>query len=426
MICIALLALLCIFVLVILCIISKKNRYRVHQHHTVIEPIFIVRPHEAVQDSMVEIEVEDNLQMARAFKNESKDAPQALHHYLVAFQKHGYEDAVIEIAELYAYGLHPNVPPEKILAGRIFNYICHDQDFSQRAKDYAKYVLHNITPLMYNDIDRIQDSFSYLLPTNIVELISKIHPITLVPTEQHAPMVIVDDTDNDAIVVMTSIIVNDSQNVHDSELQNAAKKNIDTLSPSDDDTDHIHVLRTTYQTHPKLSNMDKQNISLVLDSINDTNVHSKYGKTEMQILNAIWNRIHSDVNKTNKDELVLALADQLASAVEHGTVVCSTGKIMRIVSSLEAIDMGNDMAPLKPKWAIEREIAEAAIQVRNSVLSSRPRHVVDAYNEGENEELADMMRDMLTQKCHVDYVKPGIINNEEALRFILQPFLDSF
>ena len=370
-------------------------------------------------------EEEDDLQMARVFKNELKDGIQALHHYVLAFQNYGYEDAVIEIAELYAYGLHPNIPPEKIIAGRIFKYICYCEEFSQRSKDYAKYVLHNITPLMYDDIDRIQYKYSQLLPTNIIELISNVKPNTLVPTEQHAPLVIVNDTDTNTIVVVTPVIVNDSQNVHDSQLQNAAKKNIDTLSMGDD-TDHIDIIKTIYKTHPKLATIDKDNISIVLNSINDKNVHSKYGKTEMQILNAIWNRINSNVNNTHKEELVLALADQLASAVEHGTVVCSTGKIMRIISSLEAIDQGNDITPLKPKWAIDREIAEAAIKVKNTVLSSRPRHIVDAYNSGEDDELVTAMQDMLTQKCYDDYVKPGIINNEAALQLILQPFLDSF
>jgi hypothetical protein len=391
-----------------------------------VEPVFITRQREVVQVEELGQD-EDHLRMARMFKNEKRDGLQALHHYIVAFQEHGYEDAVIEVAELYSYGLHPSVPPEKILAGRIFNYICHSQQFSQRSKDYAKYVLHNIAPLMYDDTDRSVGSHSCFLPSNIVEILTSVEPDTLICTEQHAPLVVTED-ENDAIIVITPPIVSDSQNVHDSELQNAAKKNIDVLYSSDDESDPRLVMNTIYQTHPKLSPDDKLNISLVLDSINDTNTHSKYGKTEMQILNAIWGRINSPVNNKNKDELVLSLADQLSSAVEHGAVVCSTGKIMRIVSSLEAIDLGNDITPLKPKWAIEREISEAAIKARSSVLSSQPKHVVSAYNTGESEgeHLACKMRDILEKKCYADYVKTGIIDSEAALKLILQPFLDSF
>lgn len=418
-----------IIALLILCLLLTAlfvtARRRVPFETTPVEPVFIARQREIVQ--VDELKYVDHLHMARMFKNEKQDGVQALHHYVVAFQKHGYEDAIIEIAELYSYGLHPSVPPEKILAGRIFNYICHSQQFSQRSKDYAKYVLHNIAPLMYDDTDRSTGSNSCFLPTNIVEILTSVEPDVLICTEQHAPIVVIED-DHDATIVITPPIVSDSQNVHDSELQNAAKKNIDVLYSSQDESDPRQVINAIYQTHPKLSPKDKLNISLVLDSINDTNVHSKYGKTEMQILNAIWGRINSPVNNKNKDELIMSLADQLSSAVEHDTVVCSTGKIMRIVSSLEAIDLGNDIASLKPKWAIEREISEAAIKARSSVLSSHPKHLVNAYNNGDSEgdDLSRKMRDILENKCYNDYVKPGIIDSKEALKLILQPFLDSF
>lgn len=384
----------------------------------------------------------DHLAVARMYKNVENDALAALHHYMIAFETHGYEDAIIEIGELYSYGSHPHTPPEKIIAGRIFLYICHSDEFSQRSKDYAKYVLKNIEPLMYDDIDSLLGGTNKkYLPTNIIDAIVHAQPNILIQTEQHAPIILPNNIitnnnnitnsnnkiNNKPIIITAPAVVNDAQNVHDSVLQNAAKRNIDAMSAlNESDYDPRHEIGTICDTHPGISAQDRDSIVKVLESINDKNVHSKYGKTELEILNTVWNRINSPVNKKNKDELIKSLADQLASGVENDAVVCSTGKIMRIVSSLEAIDLGKDVVPLKPKWAIEREIAEAAILVRKNVLSSKPKHVVDAYDKGEDDDLVKEMQSMLIQKCNKDYVEPGIINNIESMHLILEPFLDSF
>ena len=221
---------------------------------------------------------------------------------------------------------------------------------------------------------------------------------------------------------------NDSQNVHDGELQNAAKSNLEAIENTtnivDEDT---NVIKKIFETHLGLSSTEKKHIVRVLDSINHESKHSKYDRTEGEILNTVWARINDPVNTERRDELILSLGHQLASGVEHDYVVCSTGKIMRMVGSLEALDAQYEevLVPLKPRWAIEREIADSAAKIRTDVLQESSQEDRGKYETGEHAELTELMRQRLLEKCTNDYVNPGIINSIEAMRVIVEPYLDS-
>jgi hypothetical protein len=371
-------------------------------------------------------EEENYINIATESKNELNDGLKALHNYIEAYKLYGSEDALLEICELYAYGLHPYISPEKVIAGRLINFILESERFSQSCKDYARYLLSNIVDMMYDDIDRIYGYNMIYLPSNIVDIVANINLDHITHTTRVAPVIQIKQ--NEAPVIILPQIQNDAQNVHDSELQNAANANMDILARQTQTvySDEIDEIKVIFETHPKISNDDKNKIYRVLNSINNKDKHSKYNKTEQEILNLVWNRINNDINKNNKDELILSLANQLISAVEEDTVVCSTGKIMRIMGSLEALDNGNDLNALKPKWAIENEIAHMSIKIRDDVLSSQSKTEINKYNNGENENLSNKMRTLLLNKCIEDYVKPGIIKSKEAIDVIIKPYLDSF
>jgi hypothetical protein len=96
----------------------------------------------------------------------------------------------------------------------------------------------------------------------------------------------------------------------------------------------------------------------VVDSLSDL-PHSTYGVSEREALLAVWHKIK---NSENSENLTETLAKQLASGVERGSVVCSSGKIARITSSLDGTF--NGAAP-KPMWAIREEIGSLAAKIRN-------------------------------------------------------------
>ena len=53
------------------------------------------------------------------------------------------------------------------------------------------------------------------------------------------------------------------------------------------------------------------------------------------------------------------LALQLASGIEHGLIVCSRGRIIRVAGTLDQTDAG-DILNIKPTWAVESELGDLA------------------------------------------------------------------
>ena len=77
------------------------------------------------------------------------------------------------------------------------------------------------------------------------------------------------------------------------------------------------------------------------------------------------NRINSKDNEVNKDELVTSFIKSLDSGIEYDKPVCSTGKIVRMISSLEKLD-NNDIVNIKPGWAFDKEIGDMVVNTREN------------------------------------------------------------
>ena len=77
----------------------------------------------------------------------------------------------------------------------------------------------------------------------------------------------------------------------------------------------------------------------------------------------IENKISEVYDKTKKDNLIEILGKQLSSAIENGNIVCSTGKISRIVSTFDGIDQ--DFTSIRPITAIRLEISNLAVKYRD-------------------------------------------------------------
>ena len=105
-----------------------------------------------------------------------------------------------------------------------------------------------------------------------------------------------------------------------------------------------------------MSPEDTENAMHVMLSLSG-NVHSGLDVTELEAASKVLARF----DELGADTEVFAR--QLASAVENGTVVCSTGKIARILGSLDGIDASN---ALKPTWIVREELMGLAAKIRDS------------------------------------------------------------
>jgi NAD(P)-dependent dehydrogenase (short-subunit alcohol dehydrogenase family) len=165
----------------------------------------------------------------------------------------------------------------------------------------------------------------------------------------------------------STAIASDGQNVHDHSVVQALRRNIRRLmTPAADVVTGVargdvkdEVRRAIRST--ALAEGDKRHALEVLEDLG-TSVHSGLGVSEVGVLKTVWDKVQ---RSSRREDLVEMLARQLASGVEDGHVVCSTGKMARIMGAFEGVlppeESGLESA--RPMWAIKEELASLAAKV---------------------------------------------------------------
>lgn len=400
------------------------------------------------------------------------DAVHAIKYYLHADS----EDAFMEIIKIYEHGLHPFYLPDKMVARKILNTILYDPISKQKLSIAFRQSISELSKelgnLSYTDVDKIAyDDREYKpLPTNMdVVIITRIADADIIiPTiNQNTPLTqtrvqqaqtpdtrinqetrrhnqrnaqydaIFDNlfdtnTNTDTNVldrIPEQVIKNDSQNVHSSTINNAAKQTISLIEKS---TPINHSFDNNVNTFLNSLNTTKQyELRKVLSTLNDT-THSRFDKSEKDVFNLVWSRINDPINSDRKQEMIDIFAQNLESGIEHGMVVCSTGKIMRMIGSLDAIDKEN-ISNLRPEWAIKEEIAQTAANIRNNIVKEIPDDKKEAYEALDPtpeqqivvENVTNTMKDKFVESVQEEYVKTNILT-KHAADAMMAPYLESF
>lgn len=166
-------------------------------------------------------------------------------------------------------------------------------------------------------------------------------------------------------------------------------------------------IRNALTSLPKASDTDNTTIDDVRRAILESDATPDVKTDAVHVLDTISKRAHSTLRESEHDALcrvwariqsmppepragaVETLALQLASAIERGHVVCSTGKIARIVGTLDGL---TDDATLAPLWAVREEMMRLAASIR-------ARH--ETPDDPQN---AQKMIDALTREATAQYV----------------------
>jgi hypothetical protein len=181
----------------------------------------------------------------------------------------------------------------------------------------------------------------------------------------------------------------DAQNVHDHGISTVIDYNLRQLQQdSDTDTDNKNdksaEVRRAIMACRDLTPAQREDALFVLNGLG-SNPHSTFGTSEREALATVWNKIKES---DHRDNLTETLAKQLASGVERGSAVCSSGKIARIVSTLDGVT--NEAAP-RPMWVVREEIGSLAGKVRDEVGE-------DAHEDVLKEAFGKRVRDEYVQK----------------------------
>lgn len=272
---------------------------------------------------------------------------------------------VVHMGDLYARGRYPAWRPNEHLALLCYGTAAACPDGEVAGLAQAKYVETRITPLDASDIagralpedpprvlcefarERIRGTPFGNYRTPLPSRVQKVKPQSAnAGAEFRRPP---------ARNVRT-----DGQNVHDHGVMTSLRQAVDTLRKRADQKNNNTTSRSTadllevLERHPRSA--DAVRVLRRVEASKDLPPHSALGITEAEAL---------DLVLANADDNVLEiLVEQLASGVEEGSVVCSSGRIGRILGSMDGQRGGGE--PIKPMWAVKDELANLAIKLRDA------------------------------------------------------------
>jgi len=371
--------------------------------------------------------------------------------------KHGNEDGLLHILQIYLYGLHPEYGPDKLNGLKLINRIMADSYFSDKIKKVCKMFNEDVSVMVYDDVDANNNNYKQL-PSNINDILDDIiefHIKNKIKIEKSTMNVSVKNTKPEQIEIepelleldettilpymnnQNRVVLNDSQNVHNHSVQNISKNIINIIdneinkiySKSFDENSLLFL--NELKKYDDITHTERNNILQVLNSMSD-NIHSKYQKSEKDIFNMSFDRIMSKTNPEEKKNLIIMFAQNIASAVEYDIVVCSTGKITRMLSSFDVID--TELPDLKPDWIIKEEIANKSSKIREDILKTSTKKEVEAYmnyddtcdeKKALHEVVVDKMKSRLIDDCTKHYVETKNLT-QSGLDVILTDYLEAF
>lgn len=284
---------------------------------------------ETQRDFKIEIDI------ARQY-HENNDGLNAIKYYNSIYDKYNYNYILLDVADIYYYGSF-NTQPD-----------------IQKAKNYYSKFLKNAnesTPIYfindaYQKLDKINSNDIFSLYYNDLD-------------KNYEPFIVKNETPEDLDEIIYEPILNDPQNVHDTNINNSISKIIDTLKLE---------TNITYTFKDIVEAIGDKVDPKVLQHINSCN-EIRYGLSLTQLLELVYNRM---ISKNIDTEL---LVSSLNSCIENNNIVCYVGCFNRIVDSLSIVD---ETVVLKSRDVVNREMMElcAKISSDNGGLSDKDMKIL--------------------------------------------------
>lgn len=209
------------------------------------------------------------------------------------------------------------------------------------------------------------------------------------------------------------VIPNDQHNVHDHSVITTLKQSIDNLrqqTPMVKNRDQCMAEIRQYLNN--LPDNDKRTDALnALEVIEKSCLPLSFTDLkESEALSIVWNRIcqttDSGILKTLKENL----GDELAECIEHDKPVCPTGRISRIIDTLNGVDQN---VVIKSSFMINDEMMTKASQIRDQAydqLTDQQKADVDSLAPNDyQKQWTQQLKDKIKQTLFDDYVKTNIL-----------------
>lgn len=372
---------------------------------------------------------------------------------------HGWSVAV-RVGDMYARGCYPKYSPDDASALKIYTAVSKSPDPEVSAEALSRCVDLRTnpvpeadrrgTPLPKETCDRLIKSINdYLQKVPLSQYMRRrksLDPIntsqTRTSTNRGPEFSHVEPethTDDEPNVADNPIYILDTQNVHDHGVSSSVRQNIKAVvgeirETGSDITSYdrqevieevMKELRGTDMGESEMTDAFRVVVSLVPDKINSV------GCSQMDVLHATFTKIKKVPDPVIRKNLIESLGKNLASGVERGHVVCSTGKIGRIITTLEGVDgsslgsSDNKLQKSVPIDVVRNEISALASKVREDVLSGYSDQQVSDYERSVDSKLSEEMKERFRRQVHQTYVD-DLHLSEKVLNPIIETYASVF
>lgn len=326
-----------------------------------------------------------------------------------------WED-VMEIAQLYQLGAFPDYRPTPSLAATVYHGViakCDKDDVVLRARQR----LHECMTHAVAEEDISGQPFPPQVAHEVVSYIQSIpSPRKHHHEHHHGPAFKTPKAAGPKLVN----IVSDTQNAHDHGVTSSIRTTLATLGETKDIDEALSgVEQSILSSDLDMTDEEKAKALTVLQSLGADHTHSTLGVSEQEALARVWMSLDALADTETKRNAKETLCKQLASGYERGAVVCSTGKIARIVGALDGIPDTSHVTA-KPMWAVQEELGTLAAKVRTEVLEKANETDQRAYVLGTSIELEDAMKSRFRDEARAQYCEK--LGMSEA---IIDPLISS-
>jgi hypothetical protein len=268
-------------------------------------------------------------------------------------------DLLITIGDIYRKGAFPRFLPNEELAMRCFKLAAMCPDGQVAGMGQSKYIE------TYDDPINIVDQAGKKLPTEYGIQICQVAETAIksIPWSMFQKPREIKKPEAAQLPQLPQLLIdykNDSQNVHDHAITKTTLSNLENLKETTKLENPTQLIKSQIDKL-ELDEKTKTNAIRVIDNLS-SNKHSTFNTSEQDTLKMVWNKIQKQESPQLRNNLTETLVKQLASSVEYGHVVCSSGKITRIMSTLDGT-LNENVA--RPMWAIRNELGHLATKIRN-------------------------------------------------------------
>lgn len=165
-------------------------------------------------------------------------------------------------------------------------------------------------------------------------------------------------------------VYSDAQNVHDHGVVASLRslRSLGSLGPSTAADENVEKAVASVLDHDGVSPETKADALEFIERGVDDRVNESLGTSSKAALGAVWKRIEAIEDPELRSNAVETLALQMADGYNHGHVVCSTGRIARILGALDGVVPDSEQPLIRPTWAIKEEIASLAAKCSAEAL----------------------------------------------------------